>query len=566
MDVMKLKHLKTVILFVSTLALSTGCSDFLDTKIDTFLTPEAVETNRGTLWSFANSMYTPIVNGFTTLDGNFFAQVSDEGQRTQENGNTYIYNRGILSQDNVLVATNNIYSSLYDGIRAANFFLDYAKDGEKLLALNRDTVSDPTNYAKDLRNLAWFRAEAHIARAYYYSELIKRFGGVPIVEKTLQQDANPGKIARASYDEVVEYIVKEIDSYKDALITDWKTHPDNVSKNDGRFELKSALAIKARTLLYAASPLNNPTGDKAKWEKAAKAAHDVIAAMNYKMPENRDYSAYFQGNNASANAESIFLKRIGNYNTLEKANYPIATPGGSSGVTPTENLVSAYEYIGEVDPVNPYKNRDPRLAATVVTNGSTWNSRVIDQAPGGTDDMRKANTSKTGYYLKKFIRDNLNLVQNANDYDVWIVFRYAEILLIYAEAMNQAYGPDAQPAGFTLTAHQALTEVRRSASTSLPEITTTNPAEFLTAVKHERQVELAFEDHRYWDLLRWKEAETVLNQAVKGLEITKDTNGDFSYKVVNVGERTFHAKNYRFPFSRTEIVNSGSTLTQNEGY
>ncbi|GHT85430.1 hypothetical protein FACS18947_4190 [Bacteroidia bacterium] len=566
MDVMKLKQLNTLILFVSTLVLSTGCNDFLDTKIDTFITPEAVETNRGTLWSFANSMYTPINNGFTTLDNNFFAQASDEGQRTQDSGNTYIYNRGILSPDNVNYATNSIYESLYEGIRAANFFLDFAKNGEKLLALNRDTINDFINYDKDLRNLAWFRAEAHIARAYYYSELIKRFGGVPIVEKTLDKDENPGKITRAAYDEVVDYIVKEIDAYKGALQEDWKTHPDNVSKNDGRFELKSALAVKARTLLYAASPLNNPNNDKTKWEKAAKAAHDVIALMNYKMPENRDYSAYFQGNNASDNAESIFLKRIGNNNNLERANYPIATPGGNSGVTPTENLVSAYEYIGEIDPVNPYKNRDPRLTATVVANGSTWNSRIIDQSPGGTDDMHKPNTSKTGYYLKKFIRDNLNLVQGANDYDVWIVFRYAEILLDYAEAMSQAYGPDAQPAGFTLTSRQALTEVRRSASTSLPEITTVNPSEYLNAVKHERQVELAFEDHRYWDLLRWKDAEIVLNQPVKGLEIAKTVNGDYTYKVVNVGERTFHAKNYRFPFSRTEVVNSGSTLTQNEGY
>jgi hypothetical protein len=350
------------------------------------------------------------------------------------------------------------------------------------------------------------------------------------------------------------------------LQTDWKKHPDNVSKSDGRFELKSALAIKARVLLYAASPLNNSTNDKTQWEKAAQAAQDVMVEMNYKMPANRNYGNYFQTNAASANAESIFLIRAGINNDLEKNNYPIATPGGKSGVAPTEDLVSAYEYIGTPDPVDPYKNRDPRLAATVVTNGSTWNNRVIDQAPGGADDMRNANTSKTGYYLKKFIKDKLNLTQNATDADVWIIFRYAEILLIYAEAMNEAYGPDAQPSGFTMTARQALTEVRNSASTSLSAITTTNPVEFLEAVKHERQVELAFEDHRYWDLLRWKEATTVLNRPVKGLEITKNEAGNFVYKTVNVAERTFHEKNYRLPFSRAEIVNSGGSMTQNEGY
>jgi hypothetical protein len=564
---MRIGYFKKLVIFASALVLFNGCSDFLDTKIDTDLTPAAIETNRSTLWSFGNAMYTPVQFGFKALDGNLFAAASDEAQRTQESGYTYTFNRGIISQDNVSAATNYIYDYCYEGIRAANFFLDYAKNGEQLLALNRDTVKDFINYAKDIRNLNWFRAEAHVCRAYYYMELIKRFGGVPIVETTMDKDVNPGKIARASYDEVVEYIVSEIDNNKDSLQTNWKTHPDNVSKSDGRFELKSALAIKARTLLYAASPLNNPANDKTKWERAAKAAQDVIRLMNYTMPANRNYGNYFLGNTASANAESIFLFRSAADNFLERANYPIATPGGNSGITPTQNLVDAYEYIGTPDPLNPYKNRDPRLAATVVTNGSTWNSRVIDESPGGTDDMKKANASKTGYYLKKFIRDNLNLTQNATDPDVWIIFRYAEILLIYAETMNEAYGPDAQPEGFTMTARQALTQVRNSASSSLPAITVTNVTDFRNAVKHERQVELAFENHRYWDLLRWKDAETVLNTPVKGVIITKDENGNFVYQInANAGERVFQTKNYLLPFSRSEVVNSGGTLNQNEGY
>ena len=562
---MKFNYIRKITFFASLLILFSGC-DFLDTKIDTDLTMEAIETNRGTLWSFGNSMYTPIRSGFTSLDGNFFAAASDEAQRTQESGYTYFFNRGMIDPYYVNSATDGIYTSCYDGIRAANFFLEFAKDGKELLALNRDTLKDFINYERDLRNLEWYRAEAHIAKAYYYAELIKRFGGVPIVETLLEKETNPGKIPRSSYDVVVDSIIKAIDRHKDALQTNWKTHPDNVSKSDGRFDLKAALAIKARVLLYAASPLNNPDNNKGKWEKAAQAAHDVIEFMNYKMPANRNYSTYFQGNTASANAESIFLKRDGTNNNLERANYPIATPGGNSGVTPTENLVSAYEYIGAPDPTNPYKNRDPRLAATVVTNGSQWNSRTIDQSPGGTDDMRLPNTSKTGYYLKKFIRDNLNLTQNATDYDVWIIFRYAEILLIYAEAMNEAYGPDALPNGFTMTARQALTEVRNSASTSLAAITTTSPAEFRQAIKRERQVELAFEDHRYWDLLRWKDAETVLNNPVKGVKVQKDENGLFLYTVVDVAERKFAPINYRLPFSRAEIVNSGGTMEQNEGY
>lgn len=562
---MKSRTIYKQVFLAATVVFAAGC-DFLDTKIDTDLTNESLQNNRALLWNFGNSMYSPMMSGFYSLDNNFFAAASDEAQRTQESGNTYIFNRGTLSPDNVSYVTSHIYQQCYEGIRAANFFLDYAKNGEELLALNRDIVEDVIQYEKDLRNLEWFRAEAHVARAFYYSELIKRFGGVAIVETTMEKDPTPGRVPRSSYEAVVEYIVKEIDDHKNALQTSWKNHPDEVSRQDGRFELKSALAIKARTLLYAASLLNNPGNDKAKWERAARAAHDVIEEMNYTMPADRNYGNYFIGSNATNDAESIFLIRHGAGNDVEKANYPISTPGGNSGVTPTHNLVSAYEYIDTPDPVNPYRNRDPRLAATVVLNGSTWNGREIDQSAGGSDDMRKTNTSKTGYYLKKFLKDNLNLVQGGTEIHVWVAYRYAEVLLNYAEAMTQAYGPDAKPAGFTLSAREALMQVRNSASTQLAPVTTTDPAAFLAAVKHERRVELAFEDHRYWDLVRWKEAENVLNKPVQGVAVSKDANGTYSYQVVNIAGRVFQARNYLMPFSRSEVIGSAGTLTQNEGY
>lgn len=561
---MKSRYFHKHIVLFSAIVVLAGC-DFLDTKIDTDITGEALENNRGLLWNFGNSIYSPMVSGFYALDNNIFAAASDEAQRTQESGSSYVFNRGTLSPDNISSVTD-IYRKCYEGIRAANFFLDYAKDGEKLLALNRDIIDDVIAYEKDIRNLNWFRAEAHIAKAYYYSELIKRFGGVPIVEATMNNDPQKGRVPRSSYEEVVEYIIREIDTHKDLLQKNWKTHSDAVSSLDGRFELKSALAIKARTLLYAASLLNNPTNDKTKWEKAARAAHDVIVEMNYTLPQNRNYGSYFTGGNATNDAQSIFLIRHGANNDIEKANYPISTQGGNSGVTPSENLVSAYEYIGEIDPVNPYRNRDPRMAATVVCNGSTWNGREIDQSAGGSDDRKKANTSKTGYYLKKFLKDNLNLVQGGKEIHVWPVFRYAEVLLNYAEAMNEAYGPDAKPEGFTLSAREALMQVRNSASTALQPVKTTSPVEFLKAVKHERQVELAFEDHRYWDLLRWKDAETVLNKPIKGVAVTKSENGTYSYQTVNAGDRVFSPRNYRLPFSRSEVIGSSGTLTQNEGY
>ena len=250
---------------------------------------------------------------------------------------------------------------------------------------------------------------------------------------------------------------------------------------------------------------------------------------------------------------------------MEKNNYPIATQGGKSGATPTHNLVAAYEYIGTPDPTNPYANRDPRLAASVVTNGSTWNGRTIDQSAGATDDMANANASKTGYYLKKFLTDNLNLVQGQVAQHNWVAYRWAEVLLNYAEAMNEAYGPDAAPAGYTLTARQALQQVRDRASSKLPKVFASDKESFREVVKHERRVELAFEDHRYWDLLRWKDAMDVLNKPVLGVAVTKTETG-WSYEVKEVATRTFHERNYYLPFLRSEIENSNNTLEQNPNY
>jgi len=562
---MKTRFIVRLVLMSFLTGLTASCDSFLDTRVDTDLTPDAVATNRGMLWAFGNAFYTPMISGFSALDNNFFAAASDEAQRTQESGNAYVFNKGTLSPDNVSSVTS-AYGSCYEGIRAANFFLDFAKAGEELLALNRDIVTDKVNYEKDLRNLAWYRAEAHVARAYYYMELIKRFGGVPIVEATISQGQHPEMISRSSYEQVVEYIVREIDENLEGLQPNWKTHPDGVVTNDGRFDRKSALAIKARTLLYAASPLHNTSNEKGKWERAARAAHDLIKEMNYTMPADRDYGNYFIGNNATQSGESIFLIRKSADNSLEVSNYPIGTPGGQSGITPTQNLVDAYEYIGDKDPLNPYANRDPRLQASIVVNGSKWNGRTIDEAAGGMDDMSLINTSKTGYYLKKFLKDELNLIQNATEVHVWVVFRYAEILLNYAEAMNRAYGPDGLADGLTLSARDALMQVRRSASSKLSAVITTDKDVFEKAVRNERRVELAFEDHRYWDLLRWNMAFDVLNRPVEGVAIARSIDGSYTYNVVDVAERKFHSHNYYMPFPRSEVANSQGTLSQNGGY
>ena len=554
----KMKHH----IFIATLLIvsMSSCEDFLDTSLDTNQTNETLATDRSNIWAFANAFYSPIHYGYSAIDGNLFASASDEAQQASAASNVVYFNNGMINAN--VNPLSYCYTNCYEGIRAVNYFLDYVADGKgkALLEQNRNLVTDAENYKRDLLSLDWYIAEAHIARAYYYAELIKMYGGVPIIEQTMSQ--NGGRlIRRSSYEECVDYIVNEIDTWKDKLAKDW----NNYVEREGRFTIGAALAIKSRVLLYAASPLHNPTGDNAKWVRAAQAANEFLTNSDIHYELDSSYDNYFKGETSLTSPETIYLVRRSASNSLEQANYPIATPGGKSGVCPTENLVSQYEYVGEPDASDPYANRDPRLAVSIVTNGSHWNGRIISQAPGEIDDMTKANASPTGYYLKKFLTDGLNLIQGQTTQHNWVAFRYAEILLNYAEAMNEAFGPLNTPAGYAMSAKDALQMVRDRASVSLPDVNASNIDTFRHAVKHERQIELAFEDHRYWDLLRWKDAMTVLNQSVKGVKINK-LGEVYSYSVVDVASRVFYERNYYLPLLRSEIENSNGTLEQNPEY
>ena len=533
-----------------------GCGGFLDTCYNINQTDEINSRNAGSIWSFAYAFYAPLGHGLQSIDYNVFATVSDECQQTSPSSEALYFNRGVINESVNPLFTR--YQDCYEGIRAANFFLDYVADGkgEALLALNRDIVTDEYNYKRDVQSLNWFIAEAHIAKAYYYSELIRMFGGVPIVENF--DPSTEELVSRSSYDACVEYIVEEIDNWKNSLALNWDEYVDR----EGRFTDGVALAIKARTLLYAASPLNNPDNDRTRWEEALKAAGDVINSGMYSLAPDYDM---FSGEDPLSSPEAIYIVRTYVSSDPEKANYPISTPGGQSGACPTQNIVDAYEYVDTPDEKNPYLNRDPRFYASIVYNGAEWNGRIIAEGPSETDDMANTNASRTGYYLRKFLTDELNLEQDQTAQHNWIAYRYAEVLLNYAEAANELYGPDVVPTGQQLSARQALQMVRDRASTSLPQVTASSTDEFREVLKHERQVELAFEDHRYWDLLRWKDAEDVLNRPVQGVRISK-VNGVYSYTVVDVAERKFNEANYRLPFLRSEIENSKGTLVQNPGY
>ncbi|WEK38331.1 MAG: RagB/SusD family nutrient uptake outer membrane protein [Candidatus Pseudobacter hemicellulosilyticus] len=573
---MSVQYNRTIIAAVTCAFIGlTGCSkDFLDTRLDTQPVQHNVDGSYSSLIQLANAPYAYLQqrNEFSSLDGNLFAAVTDEAVQTNSVGDVYLFNNGNWNQFN---NPDDRYNYYYAGIYSVNYFLEYLqKNGgnyRAMLAINRDTITADTRltYLNDVALMGYAIPEAHVLRAYFYFELIKRYGGVPLLTQTYSASDKPA-VSMSGFDELVNFIVTEIDTYKNSLQPNWKT--SDFTNQDGRFTIGAALALKARVLLYAASPLHNAAGSATKWQAAAAAANEALVfaqradAAGGRNSLDGNYRNYFLGNNTLTSNETILAIRYAASNDLERANYPIATAGGNSGVTPTDDLVKAYELTGAAVPDNPYANRDPRLGFTIVTNGSTWNSRVIDQSPGGTDDMRRVNASKTGYYLKKFMNDNVDLVNNAVNPHNWPVFRYGELLLVYAEAMNEAYGPDNNN-GFVLTAREALNQVRARPGVNLPGVIAAGQTEFRAAVKQERRVELAFENHRYWDLVRWGDAATVQSRAVTGVQVTKNTSGAFVYTPKTVQNRVFLSPkmNY-YPFPQSEVNISNGVLIQNAGW
>lgn len=539
------------------LLLSTLSCDVLDTKIDVNPTDEQIKTNYNILYDFGYAAYTRLQNRNTAIDQNLFAGVSDEAEYTYSPSASQRFNEGSW---NAVMNPDNNYSYNYEGIRAASYFLENSTNYKEFLKLNRNltTVNGLNEYERDVKSIAWLRNENKVLRAYFYFELFKRYGAVPLVNKVLDAQDDT-RISRSSVNDIVSFIITEIDGALDSLQTNWG---DFDTALDGRITQGAALALKSRVLLYAASPLYNTDNDVGKWQQAAAAANQLLNLDLYEL--DHSYGELFVGDRTVNSNETIFAIRQGADNGNEIRNYPIGTPGGNSGVTPSQNLVNAYEYKGEPVPGDPYSNRDPRLAYTVVTNNSWWNNRTIEIWPGGKDDYNKNNTSRTGYYLKKFLNDNLNLVQSETRLRSWVVFRLAEIYLNYAEAMNEAYGP-VDNNGYELTALEAINMVRSRTGVEMPLVTTTSKEEFREKVKHERRIELAFEEHRYWDLRRWKDAIGTLDQPLLGVRPEK-SNDTFTYKVIKVEDRVFSEKMYFYPIPQSEITKSGGVLTQNTGW
>ncbi len=478
-----------------------------------------------------------------------WASLTDEAIYNNDD-NTWVVQRGQLAPENTGIA-GTIWSRSYRSIRECNYALSI---------INNVTMTE--------QRRARLTAELKFIRAYRYQDLVRNYGAVVLMGDNvydLDNDLTDAALfVRSSVAEGIQYINTELTQAAAGLPTandsNWKL---------GRATKGAALALKSRVLLYAASPLYNV----GTWQAAADAAKEVMT-LGYSL--HPDYRNLFL---TSSSSEIIFerLYSVGaRHVCLEISNGPNGY-GGWAGNSPLQNLVDAYEVKVDANTAvpfdwnnathvqNPYVNRDPRFYASVLYNGASYRGRQIETfLPGGLDskDGRDNwNASKTGYYLLKFLDDKLPM---DNPWDVagvqpWIYLRYAEVLLNYAEAQNEASGPDA-------SVYDAINKIRtRAGMPNLPAGLT--QVTMRDAIRHERQVELAFEEHRFYDVRRWKIAIDTENEPAYGVNITKSGTGTLTFeKKVALDGRKFEEKHYWLPIPRAEILSSGNKLEQNPSY
>lgn len=517
------------------------------------------------------------------------------------------------------VTTNNStsrgltpYVKLYAGIRNANTVLE-----------NIDKV--PWDKEPKL-NGKLVKAQMLWLRAYFYFELAKRWGGVPILNNVLTPADNTD-IPRNTYEEVIAYIEKDINEAEQIFESTTVTNPSqnnaviynpqrgwnpefvinpsgsiggDVANNNGRADLGATLALKSRVLLYAASENYNRAGNSnaligytggdrtGRWQKAANASKKLIDLGRYSLqPRYQDILE------VAISPEHIMIQirgpRIGNgANFFGSYVIPFGYGGNFNGVNPTQNHVDLYEMINgkritdegpgiTYNPQNPYTNRDPRLNHNVLVNGRVWKGRPVEAwrepanavKPFGLDaGVEVTRYTVTGYYCRKMWPEQLTGNVTTTALLHYIYFRYGEILLNYAEAINEV-----SAAGFAM-AVPYVDQIRQRAgmpaiaATMAARGTTLNQATMRDLIYNERAVELAFEDNRWWDIFRWKKGIELVAQPMKGMDILKQgtTLTYTPFALSDLYQKKFQDHYHRYPIARAEINKSAGILIQNPGW
>ncbi len=562
---------KHIIFLLSILALL-GCSDeILDAPPKDRVSEDVVWEDENLVKAYHNGLYNGIIHGFNI---HMQSKATDEAYCAidWEIGNIP---RGTLTPDNVTGVSNThwtgggglyYWNSGFQFIRRINVFLEEMQE----------------EGAIEFADKARLIAEAKFIRAYIYFLFIERFGGVPIVEESFDLGAE-FSFTRSSFEQCVEFIEKNLtEAFPDLT----KRYASN-DANFGRATQDAAQALRSRMYLYAASPLFNPSNDLTKWQKAADAAEALLDAGYGLHP---DYTTLFNQPTGSVNNELIFVRPFAavfpGYHEapMHNLNRRYGAYGGwwaSNG--PAQNLVDDYDMVnGEpafiypagvktvnpasgYDPQQPYVNRDPRFYATIIYDGANYHGDThemwiaSDGESWGFDSYRQSGDNpRTNYVLRKFMPDEGTTISWGERYtNPWIIFRLGEIYLNYAEAMLELGDEDA--------CREYISKVRERVG--MPEIPLTVTGEELRSrLYNERRIELAFEEHRYWDVRRWKIAMEVENRPIFGMDITKNVSTNVkTYSPVQLLNRTFHERMHLLPIEANE-VRRNPELTQTPGW
>jgi len=528
-----------------------SCNGFLDREEDSFIDKTATFDSYNRTKQYLTYAYTLLPDGLNRFSREaMLASATDDAEFAIESAEIQQFNNGSW---NALNNPDDVWNRYFSGISKCCTLLENTDHVN--LDISRLDPDKQVEYANSLKDIRMWRAEARFLRAYFHFELLKRYGPIPIVTSTLSINGNYENTPRPTMKEVVDFIAKECDIAADTLeLTPWR----NVNDAFGRATKGAALALKSRLLLYAASPLyvdfgdtneaNKPT-DVALWKSAADAAKAVIDLNQYELASS--YGDLFK--NDFQNKEYIFVRRYAANSDFEKSNFPVSF-GGKGGTNPSQNLVDDYEMLDGTpfdwnDPAKaaqPFENRDARLGATILMNMAPFKGKKVATYPEGADASPNPNATKTGYYLRKFLNEDVNIqTGGSSGGHVVPLFRLAEIYLNYAEALNEC-----DPTNPDIALY--LNKVRNRAS--LPNVSALSQEQMRAVIQHERRVELAFEEHRSWDVRRWKIASSILGTPLMGVQIERKPLGGYTYMPVKVEQRVFQPKMYWYPIPQSEVL------------
>jgi hypothetical protein len=464
----------------------------------------------------------------------------------------------------------NHWNTSYSNIRRINVFLG-------------NIEKSPLSAAKKTRLIA----EARFLRAYYYFHLLRNYSGVPLLGDKLFSLTEDFNLPRNTFEETVDYIAKELDESGSILPM------EHLPEDFGRPTRGAAMALKARMYLLAASPLfngENPassgelkklTGyesyDANRWKRAADAAKAVMDLSLYNLVEDNSTpgKGFYQTLLDRKNSEHIFQIMMNTGRFYEGYLLP-ASRGGQAYSYPTQELVDAFpmangKLINEAgsgyDEAKPYSNRDPRFYVSVLYDGAQWLDRTSNtkkpvnlyfQAPG--DGLGTSGSTRSGYLVRKFCNENAGGNYGVTSPQTLVVIRYAEILLNYSEALNEYQGP-------TNEVYQAVESVRKRAGLNPYQLTPGLSKEQMREIIHnERRVEFAFEEgHRFYDIKRWKIAESLINGDMHGMRWVKTGNNFTNERFVFETRKFVSPQMYYFPIPQSEINKAGK-LAQNPGW